>query len=124
MSKPNGHEVGDQIEAMVQGDDRERTYTVISVGEALLVNSSAPSDRVPAARITGGTVVVDLSEAHGPEFAGMPGWYELADPREIEVDWTDPPACSSCGSYPAAPGSKLCTGCAATGLAQHEAFAG
>ena len=34
------------------------------------------------------------------------------------------PACSSCGSYPAAPGGKLCTGCAGTGLDQHEAFMG
>lgn len=34
------------------------------------------------------------------------------------------PACSSCGSYPAAPGSRMCAGCAGTGLDQHEAFAG
>ena len=33
-------------------------------------------------------------------------------------------ACASCGSYPAAPGSRMCAECAGTGLDQHEAFAG
>lgn len=40
-----------------------------------------------------------------------------------QVRRAQPPACSSCGSYPAAVG-KLCAGCADTGLAQHEAYAG
>lgn len=51
--------------------------------------------------------------------AEWPEWW--MDPA---VDAAASPACSSCGSHPAAPGSRMCSGCAGTGLDQHEAFMG
>jgi hypothetical protein len=50
-----------------------------------------------------------------------PEWW--LDPA-VDVAAAAAPACSSCGSYPAATGARMCSGCAGTGLDQHEAFAG